>query len=343
MLIAFVAAALAAVSQATPVDRGSWFSPDDYPIDAAKHGIEGSVTFDLDIDATGKPTACRVTSSSGAQVLDQATCDLAIRRARFMPATGQDGKAVPARYSDQAVWQLRRVGQAQQTAAPREATTGSRLPVAREDLPFTRSVPEDMFAAPVTESDRESYAVAEKFGACLVKADPGTSMGFVMATPGSDTSAAARDKLKTLMSDCLGKSIDPYGAGEVYMSIKPTMVRGVIAEALYKLQLANRPQPAGQVSVAPILPASAANSSNLDDAILYDFAQCVTAAKATAVRSLVLSKIGSHDEQAAISELIPALSPCLYKGQTIKVDRPTLRSRLAEALYRWSVSAAQSR
>ncbi|HEY8434384.1 MAG TPA: hypothetical protein VIK68_07205 [Sphingomicrobium sp.] len=216
-----------------------------------------------------------------------------------------------------------------------ETVTGSRLPVAAGDLPFTNSLPGRIFSAPISDSDRESYSVAEKFGACLVKADPSSSMAFVMAAPGSGASQVARQKLKPFMERCFTTSVDQFIVGEISMTIQPTMARGVIAEALYRLQFADRPQPTQHISIT--VPAS-----ERDEAIVYEFAQCVTDANPASVRALILSKVSSHEEQSAISALMPSLSPCLYKGQTLKTDRLAFRARLAESLYRWSVSAGQS-
>ena len=123
------------------------------------------------------------------------------------------------------------------------------------------------------------------------------------------------------------------------MEIRPALARGVIAEALYRLQFARRPQPTPAVEVAPVLSASKADPDDLHAAIVYEFAQCITDSKPAAVRALALSKIGSADEKAAFAAIVPAMAPCLYKGQTVEIDRLTLRFRLAEALYRWSVSA----
>lgn len=338
MFIAFVIATATAVPTATPIDSSAWFSANNYPAEAAKKGIQGAVTFDADVDANGRPTACRVTISSGSDILDQATCSLVLSHGRFIPATGPDGKPVPGHYSTRAVWVLREAANPVPSVPAQEAATGSRLPVRAEDLPFVRSVP-DLFNAPISQSDRDSYTVAQKFGACLVKADPTSSMEFVMASPGSQASDAAKQKLSPHMSDCFGASIDPFLVGEIRMTIQPTMVRGVIAEALYKLQFADRRQPGGHVSVPPIIPTAAVDASNRQEALVYDFAQCVTENDPSAVRSLVLSKISSHEEQVAIAALTPYLSPCLNKGETLKADRIVLRSRLAEALYRWSVAA----
>ena len=336
MFVAFVAAAMV-IPTATAIEPASWFSSDSYPLEAMKRRIEGSVTFDVDVDPQGRPTACRIIVSSGYAMLDQATCDAVQAKGRFVPATGADGKPIAGHYSNRAIWRMPSPPVA--LAPTPEPVTGSRLPTPSEDLPFTRSVPDQLIA--VSESDRETFAVAEKFGACLVKADPTTSMAFVMAIPGSDASKVAREKLKGHMADCLGASIDPFAIGEIKMTIRPTMARGVIAEALYRLQFGGREPSDRQLSVAPILSAATADAADRDEAVVYEFAQCVTDAKPSAVRSLILSKFGSQDEQAAIASLSPTLSPCLYKGQTLKADRMTFRSRLAEALYRWSVTAAQ--
>lgn len=92
MLIALLLAAAADVITAKPIDIGSWFRANDYPIEAMKKGIEGSVTFEVDVDPAGKPTACRVAVSSGSSILDRATCDAVLARARFEPALGPDGR-----------------------------------------------------------------------------------------------------------------------------------------------------------------------------------------------------------------------------------------------------------
>jgi TonB family protein len=91
---------------ATPIDRPSWFKANDYPFEAMKNGIEGSVDFEVDVDATGNPTACRITSSSGHQILDQATCGVVRSRAHFRPARDSDGKPIGGRYSTKAIWRL---------------------------------------------------------------------------------------------------------------------------------------------------------------------------------------------------------------------------------------------
>lgn len=108
MMIAFLAAATAAAAtpKATPIDPGSWFKENDYPFEAMKNGAQGSVVFEVQVDANGNPTDCQVTKSSGNALLDQATCSVVRSRARFKPATDADGKPVVGLYSTTTVWKL---------------------------------------------------------------------------------------------------------------------------------------------------------------------------------------------------------------------------------------------
>ncbi len=103
MLLALLLAA--ASSPAKPIDLASWFSPDDYPLEARKAGAEGNVGFQVDVDSTGKPIACRIAKSSGSQLLDQATCRIVLAKGHFTPASSH-GKAVPSVFSTSAVWRL---------------------------------------------------------------------------------------------------------------------------------------------------------------------------------------------------------------------------------------------
>jgi protein TonB len=70
------------------------FSTDDYPPEAQAKGWEGAVVVDLIIRADGRPRSCHIVRSSGHQVLDVATCEIMIKRARFTPARDSNGRAV---------------------------------------------------------------------------------------------------------------------------------------------------------------------------------------------------------------------------------------------------------
>jgi len=67
----------------------------DYPADASRARITGSVTATLDIAPDGRVTDCRIARSSGNASLDRTTCTLIERRFRFEPARDAAGNPVP--------------------------------------------------------------------------------------------------------------------------------------------------------------------------------------------------------------------------------------------------------
>jgi protein TonB len=87
-------------------DRAAWVTTDDYPTAALREGREGSVGIDVTIDEKGRVSGCTVTASSGSDLLDQATCKLYSRRARFTPARDEAGKPAVAHRADRVRWQI---------------------------------------------------------------------------------------------------------------------------------------------------------------------------------------------------------------------------------------------
>lgn len=84
----------------------SWFSNDDYPDEARRRNEEGRVMLRLKIDPHGVARACAIVSSSGSVILDDATCALAMRRSRFVPARDLEGKAVWGSWTSGIQWRL---------------------------------------------------------------------------------------------------------------------------------------------------------------------------------------------------------------------------------------------
>jgi periplasmic protein TonB len=68
-------------------------SADIYPTEAYKMGIEGTVTLKVDIDENGEVLRVKVVGKAG-HGFDEAARD-ALRRFKFSPARGSDGKPVP--------------------------------------------------------------------------------------------------------------------------------------------------------------------------------------------------------------------------------------------------------
>lgn len=85
---------------------GGWVTQNDYRSSWVSRGYTGEVGFRLSVGASGRVESCSVTRSSGVSALDQATCQLVTRRARFDPAKNGQGRAVPGSYSNAVRWQL---------------------------------------------------------------------------------------------------------------------------------------------------------------------------------------------------------------------------------------------
>ncbi|MFX9015951.1 energy transducer TonB, partial [Acinetobacter baumannii] len=54
----------------------------------------------------GRVAECHVMGSSGFDELDKATCDLVVRRARFLPARDAGGNAAPSSYQNRVRWMI---------------------------------------------------------------------------------------------------------------------------------------------------------------------------------------------------------------------------------------------
>jgi TonB family protein len=87
-------------------DPANWLSADDYPAAAIAAGHKGRVEISLTVDKLGKVAACKVKLSSGSSLLDDATCSAVTRRARFRPATADDGRPIEGSFDKAMIWAL---------------------------------------------------------------------------------------------------------------------------------------------------------------------------------------------------------------------------------------------
>ncbi|WFL77913.1 TonB family protein [Altererythrobacter arenosus] len=83
-----------------------WVTDADYKSRWVREELYGTAKFRLDIAANGTVENCQITQSSGHAALDEATCALVIKRAKFKPATGGDGQPTPGSYSNAIRWHL---------------------------------------------------------------------------------------------------------------------------------------------------------------------------------------------------------------------------------------------
>jgi periplasmic protein TonB len=84
---------------------GSWATDADYPSRAQRDEAQGTTGFRVTVNAEGRVSSCVVTSSSGNSELDEATCKLVTRRARFTPAQ-RNGEKVEDTYSNRITWRI---------------------------------------------------------------------------------------------------------------------------------------------------------------------------------------------------------------------------------------------
>ncbi len=82
----------------TGVTRARWLSGRidrrDYPADASRSGVGGSVTVHFDVGSDGRVGGCVVVGSSGNAELDRTTCRLIEARFRYAPARDPAGDPV---------------------------------------------------------------------------------------------------------------------------------------------------------------------------------------------------------------------------------------------------------
>jgi protein TonB len=64
----------------------------DYPKQLGNAGIGGTVSVRFTVLTSGRVAGCRVTRSSGVPELDVLTCEIAVQRFRFRPATDRYGR-----------------------------------------------------------------------------------------------------------------------------------------------------------------------------------------------------------------------------------------------------------
>ncbi|MEL7728873.1 TonB family protein [Citromicrobium bathyomarinum] len=85
---------------------GGWVTQADYRTSWISRDYAGTVGFRVSVGASGRVEGCSVTRSSGVSALDEATCQLVTRRARFDPAKNDQGRATAGKYTGAVRWQL---------------------------------------------------------------------------------------------------------------------------------------------------------------------------------------------------------------------------------------------
>ena len=85
-----------AIAQLPRLDLRPLFRNDDYPNNLLNAGVQGSVGALMRVDATGAVDDCKAIEQSGTAQLDDVTCQILRKRAKYQPAIDRLGKPVPA-------------------------------------------------------------------------------------------------------------------------------------------------------------------------------------------------------------------------------------------------------
>ncbi len=83
-----------------------WITNNEYPTRSLMREQEGTASYALEVDARGEVQGCRITSSTGHRLLDQATCRWVERRAEFDPGINARGEPVGGTYSGTVTWTI---------------------------------------------------------------------------------------------------------------------------------------------------------------------------------------------------------------------------------------------
>ena len=127
MGVFLLAGAVIAATSASPLP---WFTVDDYPTKAFEREWQGVTHFEVVVDQSGRPSDCKITKSSGYDLLDKQACFVAMKRAHFTPASDANGAWSYGVYRSQVVWARpdRNVASLQRELGPDVEITVNQLP-----------------------------------------------------------------------------------------------------------------------------------------------------------------------------------------------------------------------
>ena len=125
IILPLLASSVVATASATPLP---WFDLNDYPTKAFQREWQGVTNFTVVVGPDGKPADCKITKSSGYEMLDRSACWVPMKRARFTPAVGADGRPAYGVYRSQVVWRRPDRGLLQRDLGPDLEISVNQLP-----------------------------------------------------------------------------------------------------------------------------------------------------------------------------------------------------------------------
>lgn len=131
--LSILLAGMTTTTSPEPIRPGKWIGPYDYPPQALRQNEQGYTGFRLTITPLGEPERCDVWYSSGFKDLDDETCRLLMKRARFHPARDEDGNPISSVFKSYNAWLIPEAGNMRPPSMIDLDLTVNRLPKGLSD------------------------------------------------------------------------------------------------------------------------------------------------------------------------------------------------------------------
>lgn len=192
------------------------------------------------------------------------------------------------------------------------------------------------------EAEAMGRKVLGEFAECVVQAHKPLARKYVL-TP-ADQRMSDDEFRKVAGARCLG-----FLRGKLRM--RPQQYRAALAERLVAVELKGRGpiDPAAKPALVWAMPkpsgrtdAERQEAAALATAEIYvgQLGECVVRANPAGAQALLATPIGDASELPAFRALGPAIPACVPKGETLKLNRATLREAIAISYYRLAAGAA---
>lgn len=171
----------------------------------------------------------------------------------------------------------------------------------------------------------------KRLSRCAVERRSGLAETMLESLPSSRSESLIVDTMMNVMVNCI-RNFRPA------IRVSHVQLRGAIAEEIF---LAAHPQAVdfsalnhSDKSLPSEWISSELETPQLSRIVWQDFAQCVVSDAPAEADAILRTTPRSAEEASAIREITQFLGPCLGDGSTFKMDAATLRSYLAQAMYR---------
>jgi hypothetical protein len=184
----------------------------------------------------------------------------------------------------------------------------------------------------------EAEQMMARFSQCIVRTANARALHrFLRIVP---TDPAFQIEGRRLARDLCAPRVP---GGVTRLSFRLNLFRSALYSALYRRDF-GASVPPDLSSVPPLTFSSEFDGPAADIPagmrILRALGDCAARGDARSVHALLMTEIGSREEQPAIAAVLPAMQHCLPENQQLGFGRGMLRGILAEALYKLRSAAS---